>query len=205
MGRGQRSALSTAQKKETLKIAKRALNTHSETKHYYSYGTGSSVSTAGSVVDLCAVSRGDADTERDGDELEKYGLLLRARIISADYVNAFRIIIFQWKPNDTTPSVANILVDTVNNPWMSPVNHDNEGSMFRILYDRTYEMSQVGSNYSKSIKIVLNGKKLGKKKISFVAGGTNGSDKLFMLRISDSTASTHPGMSHYADFAFKDL
>lgn len=194
--------LSFSQKKDVRKIAKRVVSSVQEFKNYYQYDTGTNVSTTGAIIDLCAVSQGDGDTNRDGDVLYKKSMELQYTIAAADATNICRVIIFQYKP-DSTPTAANILLDATNVPWLSAYNLDHK-QMFQVMYDKVHHLVLGADSELQSGRIRLYGKKLGTKKIQYDSAGTGGSNKLWMLRISDSGAVNHPAMAYYETFRFTD-
>jgi len=122
--------------------------------------------------------------------------------LAADTTNLLRIIIYRWHPSaSSAPSATSILQYTgLQNAPNSPYYHDQR-RLFTVIYDHTFPQVLVGDNSNFHINKVF---KLRPKEISFNAGTTNGSEKLFMLVISDSGAAPNPGLVGYLRLSYTD-
>lgn len=166
-------------------------------KKFNMYEPGStSVSSIGIGVDLSAqIAQGDTDTTRDGDEIYYKSIRFRGSVLVSDTTNLVRFILFRWKPN-STPSWAALLEG--GGPAASdvyrPFRKDYE-SNYHVVYDKLFTLNTTDSNY-RSFGASISGKKLGKKKCKYVAGGTTGIDHLWVFIISDSDAVSHPSINY---------
>lgn len=189
----------------TKKLINKTLHAKSETK-YHDVNTQTTADYAGSVIDLCSVSQGDTDITRDGDQLYISSLQLRWEVIQADSTNNCRLLVFQWlaDSSDTgTPGVSDILSSTfiggINAP-NAPYKHDNR-FQYKILLDQRFALSddkpsQIG------IKYLTRGMK---RKIQYVAAGNSGTNKIYMILISDSSAVSHPTFNIATRLKYKDF
>lgn len=182
------------------KVVNKTINQQSEWKHH-TRTTTIAVDDVGVMTDHCAVAQGDADTDRDGDQIMAYSMNFRYTYGGADNTNVARIIFFQWFPQ-STPAINDILIFATGYEVLSMYNTD-KADQYKILYDRTFDFELNGAGtletHSRSGKI-----KLSRKKIKYNAGTTVGSNKVYSLVVSDSTAIAHPGFFCVTKLNYRD-
>jgi len=195
---------SQAPKKEIVRLAKRIQEVTSEMKYFSladdSYG---SISYNGTdfLQAITLVTQGDTDNSRDGDQLTLHGIEFRLGIkISTTTPTFLRVIMFQWKPN-TVPVQSQILLDKHNtsNAPMSMYAHDTR-QMYNILYDTLIELDTVAHPahvvYHRQMKSFS-------PKIQFTAGGTAGTNHIYMYVVSDVLAAG-PQVIFYSKVTYYD-
>lgn len=158
---------------------------------------------AGTFIVLSKPAQGDAYNERSGDVIKAQRLTWRLQTTVADNTNIVRVIIFKWNldNNITGPSTTAVL-ETLN--VLAYVDYQAlQQSKVQILHDRTYALS-TEARPNMILTGSLYGKKLGKKKIGFNQGATTGIGHYYMMVISDSVASPHPGISGFFRLTFTD-
>lgn len=194
----------------TEQYVKKQIHKDDETKYFdatTSAGIGlyDTVSTAGTLYELSIPTQGAGDSNRIGDKLELRGLRLRLAFQPGDSVNLLRMIIFQYRGNSTlhTPAINEVIQSIyvgVDSP-LAPFTHDYK-NQFGILYDKTYALSSAATPL-----IVINKKiklKYAKKQVAFTAASTNGSNKLYMILVSDSSAIPHPQVNFISRLFYDD-
>lgn len=177
-------------RKEILKIAE---------KKFINGTNSAGIDFSGTVTSISDVAQGDTDNTRDGDNLYLTSLQLRWSVVLGDSTNLARIIVFQWKPN-STPTTGDILITTGSTAApLSAYNHDTRQS-YRILSD-----SLVALNAAETMKagtsFVVN---FPVKQIQYTGSGTTGTNKLYLLALSDSGASSHPTFTYYYKLNYRD-
>lgn len=188
----------------TAKV-KKVMNLQLEKKHFtVSSGGFQTVSDTGTVTSISNVTQADTDTGRDGDQLYIRSLELQWQCDVIDTYNTMRIIIFQWYQNDSTstPAVGDILQTLSNSSGViSPYNHDQRFN-YRILYDKVVTLTQGNTDASYVYKSMIT--KFPKRKMQFNAADTTGTNKLYILKISDSSATSHPQVRNITKLNFSD-
>lgn len=169
------------------------------------------VSTTPYVAQLTSVPQGDTDNDRVGDRLKWEKGYLRLFVLGGDTYNYLRFIIFQWKPNaSTVPTAADILLVGAGGAvdYTSQYNHDNR-QLFKIMFDQTFKTVGDGSTDTplqdssrQHLKRIL---RIPNKFAQYTAGHTtNGTNQLFMIAISDSSATTHPSIFFTFKIMYRD-
>lgn len=172
------------------------------TEHkYYILGQAFTPNSTPTVTDLAAIAQGDTDLTRDGDALliDKIDVLFNGN--GADTTNIIRYIIFQWKPN-TVPAVNEILQDAVTYGVTTPLTHDTR-QQYHVLHDQIIATSLNGPNaFCGLFTIPL--RRLLKNQCLFVGASTTGTNKPYLILLSDSGAVTHPTFFHVSKIWFRD-
>lgn len=190
------------------RTAQRVINNNLE-KKYQDLAYNINVDNTGSSIqDLTSINAGMADSsQRIGDKIRLLSLKFRLQLSAADSTNYFRIILFQWHPDNanTTPIVTSILQ---NATYSSYYNHD-EGSQFSVFYDKQYALDTQGNATrvldwtfrfnSKSPKM-----KWIKKNVKYNGSTLQGSDHLYYLFISDSGTTPNPNISGSSRLVYTD-
>lgn len=202
--------LKPVEKRQVRKIANAVVNKRAEKKHYFNGGTLITASSSGNIVSLTGVPQAttaSSDTTRDGDKFELAGGKLRLDIntASGDGTNVVRIILFQWL-QDTTPVLADILLNLTSGwEYLADYNHDKRDH-FKILSDRSYYFAEA-ANEGPIRKVTSQSWKVGKRKavVNMQGGGVTGTNEVYMLALSDSTAVNHPTVEYAFHTFFYDI
>lgn len=162
---------------------------------------------ATTIVDLCDIPQGNTDISRVGDKITIRGLEMRFELTVADVTNALRIIVFQWYPNTSLPAAptnpvgSSILADVTTYPWLSNYVHDYQ-NQYGVLYDKLFNLNTVNKP---TIEFKIKPRmRYVKKTINFTGGTNDGSNKLFMLLVSDSGAGPNPSVRVQSRIRFDD-
>lgn len=184
------------------KQVKRIVRFQQEKKNFPFYIINGSASTAGTITKLTIIPQGDSGTTRDGNNVNITRIQFRYSFAYGDATNVCRIIIFQWKNDDTNdfPTVAKLIQDPVNNSWLGSQIFANPDA--RILYDRLHFVSGNGFAVTGS-RAVIKSKKYAKK-LKYNAGVNTGSNQLYVLYLSDSSTSTHPTFNMWGVVSYTD-
>lgn len=191
----------TKQEKKIYSIAKKAATKIVKAipeKHYFDTVINNTIDSSGSIFDLSLIPQGDTDTSREGDRVRMTSIQWRGQAYNADTSNVLRFVFFQWLMDDgvDTPQVSEILQATmVGNPYAvyAPYAKDYAGYKFAVLYDEILCTSQNGdANNIFSFNFPIKKNKKITPNIQYVAATTSGTNKLFVMVISDSGAITHP-------------
>lgn len=201
--------ISTNTKKAVTKIVKSQIKKVQENKHI-DYPNIFLVSYAGTIIPAFDVPQGNSDVTRNGDQLTPVSIQYSYQWIGGDSNNISRLIIFRWHPfyvvNPPTPGLILELVSNANAP-NSPYVHDQRGN-FEVLYDKltstngTDAVTLATSNSQVSYRGSI---KMAKKKVQYAAGSTtNAMDNIYILAITDSSATNHPQLTIYTRMNFTD-
>lgn len=189
---------------------KRLIGTRQETKFYSSTLVSAAVSSSATLYDVTNPGQGDTDQTRDGDRLYAKKLYVRMSLTVAtgDVTNLVRIIWFQWFPSTTTlaPTVSDILLLGPSGAAdvYSHYSHDRR-QMFSILYDKVFTLSGsatiVTTSSQKRMTYILHPKR---KQMQFDNGASTGTNHIWLMTISDSSAVSHPQIVSAQKFMFTD-
>lgn len=162
---------------------------------------------AASLVD---VPQGTADTNRDGDQITLTSIQIKYYLqisftTATELINYVRVIYFQYFPyiGGGAPAVTDILLTA---DFRAPYNHDKRFD-FHILHDKTHMLTAQATgvpNDSSIRKEEFYLTKFKRRKVQFTAAGVNGSNKVWILYISDSGVIPHPLIQYYHKTNFKD-
>jgi len=162
-------------------------NTRLEMKYFIAF-INSVVTNGGSITDMLAVPQGDSDLTRDGDALS----VQRSEVIlSIDMAesNAVRTVIFLWKPF-SVPTVSSVLQNIGAYGFASPLTHDTR-NQYMILYDNIIYGVGTTSSGRQGTTFRLNMPRI---QTRYDAGTTSGSNKVYVVQISDSAAAPNPAV-----------
>lgn len=149
------------------------------------------------------ISQGQGDSQRIGDSLQWAGYIdIRLSLIFRDIRHICRFIVFQWHPTSTSapsPQPDDILlpgIGGVNVDIHSMYSHDRKQN-YKILMDRTFTLvgngTQTGAiSFPLTTSAVqyhrlLVPLKRARKNVQFIGGGLQATNRLFILRMSDSS------------------
>jgi len=190
-----------------------------ELKYFSAVATATAVTVTGAITGVpFDVPQGDTDQSRDGDQLMWCGHIdLKLQCVNgqgatADIYNNIRYMIFQWHPSSTPTSAAILLNGPSGAPDIySNYNHDQR-QQYLVLFDRVF--TTVGAGNTAPIpntNIVTTGLKTFRvsleratKKAQYQAGGATGTNRLYVLYLSDSALATHPTLAYATKVVFRD-
>jgi len=203
MGRPRRSpVLSSAQRAAVSKLIR---DQGGELK-YIDSSASAGVDSDGTAGIDSAVDQGDGKSERIGNYIKMQRYIARWQVTVADATNMMRIIMLQWKPNTASDALA--LTDVMESAFMgsataplSTFNQTNYGNYFRILYD---ELVCVSTDNPVVVgKIDLDLSRCAQVKFGNDASAS-AAGHLYLLRISDSTAISHPDFTYVGRLLYRD-
>lgn len=188
---------------------KRIINRSRELKYFPYSILGVSLTTTPAITGVpFDISQGDGDNNRDGDQYDLAGSIsLKFQLLAGDTTNLVRMFVFQWKALSYATPVPVIGDVLLNGPSGSPdiwsqYNHDTRFS-YTILWDRTYSLVGNGTSGTfpgttstqiyRTVRISL---RRARKKVQLRGGGGQGTNRLFIVYMSDSGAATHPQLSY---------
>lgn len=200
--RKRKPALTRQEKAEVATIVNRKLTKRLEKKYHLQAGAGVNYDYNGNIVSLSSVAQGDTDTTRDGDSLYIRSIRLMGDITVADSTNLYRVIVFQWL-DDTTPVASDVLSSTylgTANACNASYHHDQR-KKFRIMFDKRYVLDSTDNT-----RLLIDTKQLRPfvRKIQYTAATTTGTNKIWGLFVSDSSAVSHPSLNYVSKMNFND-
>lgn len=206
-----------SEKKRLRKFASKMSKMVGEKKYAdFDYQITNLVDSAGVITSLSDIGQGDADNERDGDQLTLTSLDFRYFWNMSGSVESTRVrtLIFQWYP-PTIPIVTDILLfnalpaTPLDVRFMAPYSHDRRFN-FRVLYDKTHLMTYqalAGANpnsYTSAqlVRVI----KFARDRIQYIGGGVTGTNKVYVLFISDAPAGTpaRPNVKYITKLNYHD-
>lgn len=159
-------------------------------------------------IDLVPTLQGLGVNDRIGDKITPVSLKVRGFITQA--LNAstvptqIRMVLFRWLDNtlNNTPlsastQVFELALASAFKSQFSVANRDS----FEVLYDKTYTLIGAGTAQCDAKDITF-GKKLASKKIVFNPGFSSGSNKIYLVFVTDTSITT--GISASCVFKFTD-
>lgn len=195
----------------TKKTVRKMINSKLEAK-YHDHEIGNiSVNSVGVIQSISAAPQGDGVNQRVGDRINVFSFNIQLAFIRAvgDTFNTMRIIVFRWNNNSLTdlPTLDEILQPDsgLGSGILSPYRNYNHNSMkngsVRILYDRL----KTTDDEQRQIVTYKSTKRYKRPiKIQFNETVNSGKGKLYILMVSDSTASFHPSMRGLIRIQFRD-
>lgn len=227
--RNRQTALNQKQRKETVKIAKRQVAKVQELKYYNVVLNWANIGTTYTSRQLSNIPQGDNDTSRDGDRLQLCGKMeFIYQFVGPesgtaglnDIYNTIRVIIFQYHPSavsGSSPQPTEILLNGPSGALdvHSMYNHDQRQN-YTILKDKLFVLvnnqlalggaaghTTFQSNHTKILRFNINTKKC-RKFQQFVGGTADGTNQIFELVVSDSSATPYPTFARSSKIFFRD-
>lgn len=191
-------------RKTMRNVANREIQKYAETHRAVATISGGTYDYAGTVVPLSNISQGDSTTTRTGSVIVYKNYVGKYTITLGDTVNLVRILIFRWKPDDSEhyPASSDLLLNTGS--ALAPLSNINptHRKNFSVYVDRLHTLQ----TYKPIVtgKFSLTKRKLGAQKSRYNSDDS-GSNKLWMLIISDSGAVSHPAVNLYSDLKWIDM
>lgn len=207
-----KAALHPAARREVAMIAARAVNRAAEDK-VHDDPVSIFADQTGSTVDLSDIISGAAYDERNGDRITPtyFGFRYDVRCNSNAAANLYRrmrVIVFQWlqDSNQTFPNAGDLLATTTGIPGIYSFYNMENAANFRILYDARHLVSPAGGNpdSTQMANVSVPGKRM--KKIHYNDTSTNGTNKIFLLVVSDTAVTDdRPAINGMARLKYKDV
>lgn len=188
-------------------VAYNAMQKQQENKFHMHTELGVGIDLGGTLWSCTSVSQGDTDEGRDGDMLYLKKWTVNYSFTAGDGNNTVRFIAFQWKENDTyhVPLVTDILqiVGNAVAPLSTYLHDKEQGKNFGVLYDETHHISaNTGTEgIERSIDVPL---RYARRRVQFNSGSVGGSNKLYVLAISDSGAVPNPQLKFVSRIIYSD-
>jgi len=196
---------------------KRLISNRQELKYIAGNGQDIVVDSTGALTGApFDVPQGDTDITRDGDRLQWAGKIdfrfsLQHPLGTSPPESIVRLILFQWHPN-STPVISSILLTGptgASDVW-STHSHDNR-QMFRILFDRTFHLvgnaaaattpnttlTQIFRRFRVSLKKA-------RKYAQYTGGTLTGTNRIFLIYISDAATLLRPTFTYSTKTFFRD-
>lgn len=189
-------------KKLVKKEVKVQLNRQIESKYHDHTLAVSTIDYNGTIFNLTGgIVQGVDDHSYIGEKIIPSHLSIRANVVGVAATTMVRFIVFRWTQNNT-PTAVEILqsVGNVRTP-LSPYDEDFT-KLYRVLFDRTYNLVLGTESNQKLVKISIPSKKMSPMYFQGPAG-FHEKGGLYMLVISD-TAANHPLVQYLARMFFKD-
>lgn len=139
------------------------------------------------------ISQGVAIDERVGDIVKLLKLHIIYETIIGDTTNLVRVIVIMWKQDDIdcVPQLVDIFEDPLVERPLNEFDFQNKPNEFAVLYDKIHVMN-AGSGQSRIGFINLGVKQLPGNTTYENLTGSQGTNKLYLLAFSDSSATPHP-------------
>lgn len=193
--------------KRQKRQVKRLIGVQKEYKFFvYNLPNNSTTSSTPGITSISNIPQGTTDNTRDGDRLTlaKY-IEIRMQFTNSkgtggDWYNTYRFILFQWKGSNTPISSDILLVGPSGSIDVHSSYDEDQALQYHIIKDicfntvgptDTVSGSFPQSNHVRNFVFKIPVKRINKK-IQFVGGTTTGSNKLYYLLVTDSTAAPHP-------------
>lgn len=161
-------------------------------KKSFDSGFGSTVDNVGTVTKLTTIPQGDTDSSRQGDHIKLHEVQLWAQVNYADTTNAVRLLIIRWNQDDSSAAPSGVTNFFQTATPFSPYDRDNQRARkFDVIFDHLFVVSNVGPGTEKYVI-----RKGMKSQIAFQGGANTGTGHLYSVLVSDSSASTHPGVNY---------
>ena len=164
---------------------------------FFDLTVNTSPSTTGSISRLSGVPQGVGATQREGDALSLTHVILNYKLVTqnSDIFTTTRLIVFQWKINDNlaVPTLGSILQGASSTTnmynWQDSAN-------YIVMWDKTFFQSGIttaptDSGLQGETGCVIPITTI-RRKITFNAGATSGTNHLYLLTLSDSIIAPFP-------------
>lgn len=206
MRKAKRPRLNPGTKSQVRALVKQALDSEIELKKHDTT-VDITASDTGTVVDLSNMIQDVGVGERVGQKVKPKSLDVRLSMIHADSTQVIRLILFQWHQDTSvfTPG-ASVLLDPVAlaagsfGATTAPYNDTNRG-LFRIISDRTFTSVTAADtavvHWKRKFSPEL-------RHIEYNDSSLEGTEKLWLLAVSDSTAIAHPAVFGHIRLNYTD-
>lgn len=181
----------------------KAISTRQEHKYWMLDTMGTLMPSSGTVISLCDVPAGTNDTSRVGDSIYLGTFRVNYAITAGSTVgpSRARVIILQWCETDSPVFTStNILQDAFNYPTISMLRHDAlRSKQFRIMSDKTYTLDTDDPQATASLVL-----RPPLRKVQYDNGGPTGTNKLYMVLLSNAVLGAQPSIQFMTKLNFTD-
>lgn len=182
------------------------MNVTAEKKWWASYFTGSSASTTPLIYQVTYPTIGTGPLNRIGQKIHitSFQYRMQAYLASTgDDFNVCRVIWFWWKDGGVVPTYDQILDYDYSYAVQGALYERSYGTSYKVLSDKTFVL---GSQYraSPQVKAWKGRIKWPYKEVNLDSTQNNKDGNLFLMIMSDSSATPHPAMSLSWRFNFVD-
>lgn len=204
---GQWGAPRTSIKAKRPKVASQAyvqrLIKRNEEMKYAVIDASYSATTTPGLYCLSNTSQGDTGGTHIGDESVMKNLELRLIASVADATNSVRVILFRWKPNIgyVVPGAGAILKDANSPANLSSLYQEDGEDQYQIMYDELFLLAAAGGNPEQISRRIRRNFNI---RCDFLTGTSNSSNMIYLMLISDSSATTHPSVQFMSKIGFTD-
>jgi len=159
----------------------------------------------GTVIDLTSIDHRVAEGQRIGDTVTPSSLDIRWQLTHGDNENALRVLLIQWHQDTQVflPGVSSVLEGLTLNATTAPFAHYNKNNRtdFRVIKDFTLKTGISASTRTQIGRINLT---KAVRPVNFNGQLTSGTDKIYLMLVSDSGAATHPGVIFNCRLNYRD-
>lgn len=190
----------------TKSFVRKQIHKDDETKYFETSTVAQAIDFNGVTTDLTNIPQGQTDGTRIGDKIRLRGIRLQFILNIADTTQNVRIMIVQYKGNTqiAATSISQVLVPTTLGTVNAPIANRvwDMTNQFSILYDKLYTLTNVSTPIIHVRKKV--GIKYAKREINFYQALTTGSNKIYLMMVSDSGAAPHPTIQYQMRVMYDD-
>lgn len=199
----------TYKKKRSKRSKKTALATKKYVKYMFNkelehkwFGAeyNANIADTGTFVDFSAVTQGVGSVQRIGDKINPTTIKFDISFLAQDLTNRFRLIIFQWHPNDNAdaPQIQEIISYTAGYQTQAPLNPDFR-EQYTLLKDDFLHFET--NSLLQHRRYIFRPKRV----IDYnAAGSTNGRNHIYVFMVSDSAVVPHVGVTITSMLMFTD-
>lgn len=193
-------SLTERQSEQVKQKIKRMISIRQEKKIHQVVVTGAMPS-LGSFNHVSAISQGDTDLTRDGDNLYVKSIHWSWSCVVADATNWIRLTLFQWHgDNNSNPPANADLWQTVSLEGQFSAFRKDTKSLYTIVYDRVFSLDTYNAIKSGRVNLY----KGFRRNLSYLAGTSTGMNQLYTLITSDSGVTSHPALTSMVTVIFTD-
>jgi hypothetical protein len=181
----------------TAREVKAIMFSQVEEKFQYYHPIAGSAMAGAIQYDPLNIAQGDADNNRDGDQLRASTLSIRMSHIfnpSGNAVQNTRVVVYRWRPMSTAtqPTYVDIFSSPSTYPITTPPNWDNR-FQWKILFDRV-----LTSTLYQPSPVLVHTIDLGKKRVQYTSGSsTVKSNGVYVAIMTDSASNGPIGDLYY--------
>jgi len=171
-------------------------------KKHFTIPISTTVSDAGTIWQLSGIAQGTTLTQRIGNSIDPYRMIMRVILTLGDSTNITRLILFRFSA-DRIPVIADLL-DTTNiaSPNQNYVPEYYERKQATVIWDKTFSMVDEANSaqhvFTKNIKLNF------KTQFTGNLGTSYGANQLYLLGISNSGVVPNPGVIFETTLLYTD-
>lgn len=160
---------------------------------------------SGDIEDLSPIAQVPSSLGRIGINIKPVSLLIMGHGsfygVPVDAFNQLRLIVFQWYGN-TIPTVGDILANAGSRLACDSSLSSQAIGRMKILLDWRDCVDSVGKYVTQPFSVLIPGSMM--RRIYFDGASLTGQNKIFALRISDSSAAPNPTLQWTSTLSYTD-